>query len=64
MDHTVKEKFLNRVNDEGVRVEERRQMLDEVCSAGGVKELKQRLDDAQEQLSKAEKELRGLISRS
>ena len=64
MDNTVKEKFLNRVIDEGIRVEERKQMLEGVCSDEGVKELKQRLDDAQRQLNKAEKELRDLISRS
>ena len=64
MENTVKEKFLIRVNDEGIRVEERKQMLDEVCSDGGLDELQQRLDDAQGQLNKAEKELRDLISRS
>lgn len=64
MENTDKEKFLNRVNDEGIRVEERKQMLDEVCSDGGLDELQQRLEDAQEQLKKSEKELRGLISRS
>ena len=64
MENTYKEKFLNRVVDEGIRVEERKQMLDGVCSNGGVKELKQCLEDAQEQLKKAQKELRDLISRS
>jgi hypothetical protein len=64
MENTDKEKFLNRVNDEGIRVEERKQMLNEVCSDGGLDELQQRLEDAQEQLKKSEKELRGLISRS
>ncbi len=64
MDNTVKEKFLNRVIDEGIRVEERKQMLDGVCSDGGVDKLQQRLEEAQEQLKKAQKELRDLISRS
>jgi ABC-type phosphate transport system auxiliary subunit len=64
MDNTVKEEFLNRVIDEGIRVEERKQMLEGVCSDEGQKHLKQRLDDAQRQLNKAEKELRDLISRS
>ena len=68
MDNTVKEKFLNRVIDEGIRAEERKQMLDEICSADGmdegVEELKQRLEETREKMEKAQKELRDLISRS
>ena len=68
MDNTVKEKILKRINGEGIRVEERKQMLDEICSADGmdegVEELKQRLEEAQEQLKKAQKELSDLIARS
>ena len=68
MDNTIKERILNQIIDERIRVEERKQMLDEICSADGmdegVEELKQRLEEAQEQLKKAQKELSDLIARS
>ena len=58
------EKLYNRVADEGVRFEQRKEMLDSICGDTGVSQLKERLDEAQEQLEEAERELCRVISRS
>ena len=56
--------ILDGITEKAVRVAERKEMLDGISSEAGVSQLKERLDEAQEKLKDAERELRDVILRS
>ena len=56
--------ILDGITEKAVRVAEMKEMLDGISSEAGVSQLKERLDEAQEKLKDAERELRDVILRS
>ena len=60
----VHQAILDGITEKAVRVAERKEMLDSISIEAGVSQLKERLDEAQEKLKDAERELRDVILRS